>query len=188
MPQRSLFSVAVLIVASVLSACASSPLTAVSDFDSSYDFSRVRTIAIQPFSRANPATVMVSDMQVRRIDEALAVELRNRGFEVVDTDAQADLLLAWHLVTQERTDVRSFNTTTRYSCWNCGGDISVRQYTLGTFIVDLIDPVALRSVWRSTIQSRMRSAPDPQRAEENRAAAAQAIFAQFPPLAGSAIP
>ncbi|MGB1142009.1 MAG: DUF4136 domain-containing protein [Halioglobus sp.] len=172
------------VLAAVLGACASSLPTAVTDFDGNYNFSEVRKIAIQPFSRANPATVVVSDMQVQRIDEALAVELRNRGFEVVTDNAQADLLLAWHLVTQERTDVRSFNTTTRYSCWNCGSNISVRQYTQGTFIVDLIDPVALRSVWRSTMQSRMRSEPDPQQAEENRRAAAQVIFAEFPPLSG----
>jgi hypothetical protein len=47
--------------------------------------------------------------------------------------------------------------------------------------VDLIDPQSLRSVWRSTWQSRLRDQPDPEQAEENRRAAASAIFAQFPP-------
>ena len=97
--------------------------------------------------------------------------------------AAADMLLTWHLVTQERTDVRTFNTASRYNCWSCGSstNVSVRQYTQGTFIVDMVDPIALRSVWRSIFESRMRDQPDPERAAENRRAAAAAIFAEFPP-------
>lgn len=181
MPYRTLRNLVVTVLVMLVAGCASGPPPAVTDFDRGYDFSKVKKIAIQPFNRANPATVVVSDMQVDRIDEAVAQELASKGYEMVDSDAEADLLLAWHLVTQERTDVRSFNTTTRYSCWSCGSDISVRQYTQGTFIVDLIDPVSLRSVWRATMQSRMRSEPDPQQAEQNRRAAAQEVFARFPP-------
>jgi len=183
MPYRTLRALAGMLFAVVLAACASSPPTAVIDFDRAYDFSGVQKIAIQPINRANPATVVISDMQVSRIDEALSEELQRRGMQIVEDNAQADMLLAWHLVTQERTDVRSFNTSTRYSCWSCptSSNISVRQYTQGTFIVDLIDPVSLRSVWRSTMQSRMRSQPDPQRAAENRRAAAQEVFSGFPP-------
>lgn len=184
MPCRTLRILVTTVLVLLVAGCASGPPPAVTDFDRGYDFSKVKKIAIQPFNRANPATVVVSDMQVERIDEAVARELANRGYEIVDSNEEADLLLAWHLVTQERMDVRSFNTTTRYSCWSCGSDISVRQYTQGTFIVDMIDPVSLRSVWRSTMQSRMRSEPDPQRADENRRAAAQVVFAKFPPGAG----
>lgn len=184
MPYRALRNLAAIVLLALAAGCVSGPPPAVTDYDRGYNFSEVRKIAIQPFNRANPATVVVSDMQVERIDEAVAEELSGRGYEIVDDNAEADLLLAWHLVTQERTDVRSFNTTTRYSCWSCGSDISVRQYTQGTFIVDMIDPVSLRSVWRSTMQSRMRSEPDPQQAEENRRAAAQVIFANFPPVPG----
>ena len=79
--------------------------------------------------------------------------------------------------------MRSYNTSTRYNCWSCssGSNVRVSQFTQGTFIVDLIDPQSLRSVWRSTWQSRLRDQPDPEQAEENRRAAASAIFAQFPP-------
>ena len=183
MPQFNLRIGVVLLLSLLLGACASTTPTAVTDFDRNFDFSGVRKIAIQPINRANPATVIISDMQVSRIDEALADELQRRGFQIVKDNAQADMLLAWHLVTQERTDVRTFNTTTRYNCWSCpaGGNVTVRQYTQGTFIVDMIDPVALRSVWRSTMQSRMRTQNDPAQAAENRRAAAAEIFADFPP-------
>ena len=164
----------------ILAGCASTP-TAQMDFDPGFDFSAVKTIAIQPIDRSVASTVIVSDMQVSRINEALTTELARRGYQVVDNNADADLLLAWHLITQERMDVRSYNTSIRYNCWNCGSDIRVTQFTQGTFIVDLIDPARLQSVWRSVFESRLRDQPDPERAAENRRVAAQAIFAEFPP-------
>jgi len=104
---------------------------------------------------------------------------------VVQDNKQADMFLVWHLVTQEKTDVRSYNTTSYYNCWRCGpatgSEISVRQYTEGTFIVDMVDPLRSRSVWRSTIQSKLKSRPDPQESEARRREAARAIFAKFPP-------
>ena len=172
----------------LITACSSTP-TARMDFDPSYDFSGVRKIAIQPINRTVASTVIVSDMQISRINETLTEELGRRGFQVVQDNADADMLLAWHLVTQERTDVRSFNTSTRYNCWNCGSmgtNVSVRQYTQGTLIVDLIDPVRNQSVWRSIIQSRLQSEPDPAESEARRREAAQAIFAPFPPSASPA--
>ena len=171
-----------LIVLLALAGCASTP-TAQMDFDPGFDFTGVRNIAIQPIDRSVATTVIVSDMQVSRINEALAAELQRKGYQVVDNNADADMLLTWHLITQERMDVRSYNTSIRYNCWNCSGgsNLRVTQFTQGTFIVDLIDPQRLQSVWRSTFESRLRDQPDPERAAENRRAAAEAIFAEFPP-------
>ncbi len=169
----------------LLSACAT-PLVATMDFDDQFDFSPVRKLAILPVDRTSLSTIAVSDMQIARVDEALANELRRKGFEVVGDTAAADAYITWHLVTEERTDVRTYNSMSYYNCWRCGpnvSDVSVRQYTQGTFIVDLIDPLRNRSVWRSVIESRMQSNPDPGSAEsaQRRAEAAQAIFAEFPP-------
>ena len=170
-------------------ACATSTLEAVSDFDRSYDFTTVQRIAILPIDRTSAAERLISDMQVRRIDEALAAELQRRGFTVVEERADANVYLSWHLVTREVTDIRSYNASSAYQCWRCGppvSDVSVRQFTEGTFIVDMIDPLRNRSVWRSTIQSRLRDKPDPAQAEQRRAAAAKAVLAPFPPDADGA--
>jgi hypothetical protein len=170
-------------------ACATTTFEAVSDFDNSYDFTAVRRIAILPIDRTSAAERLISDMQVGRIDAALAEELQSRGFTVVEDREDADVYLSWHLVTRERTDIRSYNASSAYQCWRCGppvSDVSVRQYTEGTFIVDMIDPLRNRSVWRSTIQSRLSDKPDPQQAEQRRAAAAKAVLAPFPPQADGA--
>ena len=174
----------------VLAACGSTP-TANMDFDPAFDFSGVRTFAIQPIHRTEASRAVLSDMQIGRVNASLTDELERRGFQVVDNNAEADILLVWHLVTQERTDIRTFNSTRRYRGWHSGPrgwgnmgtntNVTVRQYTQGTFIVDLVDPVRLQAVWRSVFESRMRDQSNPERAEEARNTAVAAVLAEFPP-------
>ena len=71
------------------------------------------------------------------------------------------MLVSWHLATQQKTDVRTYETPayggyhgygpynrySNYSCWSCmptRTEVSVQDYTEGTFIVDMIDPVRLQ--------------------------------------------
>ncbi|MFT6287881.1 MAG: hypothetical protein ACJA09_002638 [Alcanivorax sp.] len=176
-------ALAILALAALSVGCAT-PLEATSDFDQNFDFSKVQKIAIQPTSRTDPATIQISDMQIERVTQALADELEHKGFQVVDDKTEADMFLSWHLVTHEKTDVRSYDSMSYYNCWRCGpavSDVSVRQYTQGTFIVDMIDPARNKSAWRSIIQSRLSSKPHPDAGEERRQEAAQAIFVAFPP-------
>ena len=167
-------------------ACSSAP-TANMDFDPGFDFSGVRKIAILPLNRQVTSVAEVSDMQASRLNQSLADELSRRGYEVVQNPADADMLMTWHLVTQERTDVRTYNSmSARYSsCWSCAPtsstSVRVTQHTQGTLIVDLLDPARGRSVWRSVLESRMRDMSDPLKAAEIRQSAAEAIFNEFPP-------
>lgn len=181
---RVLLLAGVLISQGFIQGCASPSITAQNDFDANFDFSDVQRLRILPIDRTTAAEKLISDMQAQRIDDALAAELRSRGYAVVSDPKLADLSVSWHLVTHEKTDIRSYNAYSAYNCWRCGppvSDVNVRQYTEGTFIVDLIDPLRNQSVWRSTIQSEMRSQPDPERAADIRAKAAKAVFAAFPP-------
>ncbi|WP_439107362.1 DUF4136 domain-containing protein [Congregibacter sp.] len=178
---------AFVVLAYLMNACASSgmsSLEAVSDFDADFAFDEVQRLAILPIDRTSAAEKLISDMQVDRINKSLGIELQSRGYEIVSDRDAADVYLAWHLVTREKTDIRSYNAASAYNCWRCGppvSDVSVRQYIEGTFIVDLIDPERNRSVWRSTIQSTLKSNPDPKDAEMNRAVAVKAVLAPFPP-------
>jgi len=177
--------------------CASGPPKPNVDYKQDYDFQPVRKIALYDesgqVSGDNP--LQLSDMQIDRIDEALAYALRNKGFELTTEAADADLLLSWHLVTQHKTDVRTYETPSygagygryggynrysMYSCWSCTNtDVRVSNYTQGTFIVDMIDPDLRKSVWRGIIQSKLKGELAEEQAKLNEAATA--IFASFPP-------
>lgn len=190
---------AILCLYLALAACASTP-TPVVDYNGDYDFSTVDTLAMYRDSGAvvgqNP--LRLSDMTRDRIDRALLGALEAKGLTAVDDPARADLLLSWHLVTEERSDVRSYqrptvgvgyaagfypyNRYSLYSCWSCRPtetEVTVHDYTLGTFVVDLIDPALEKSVWRSVITSRLKGQPE--RDQEKYDAAAARILADFPP-------
>lgn len=179
-----------------LAACSSSPPKPEVDFKQDYDFSHVRKIAMYPSSGGvsgdNP--LQLSDMQRNRVDSALKLALENKSMTLVSDPAEADLLLSWHLATQHKTDVRTYQTPSyggyyggynrysMYNCWNCSPyrtEVSVQDYTEGTFIVDMIDPNLKQSVWRGITQSRLKGNQeyDPQKYNE----AAAAMFFSFPP-------
>ena len=180
----------------LVSACASGPPKPTVDFKPGYDFIKVKKIAMYRDSGQvvgdNP--LQLSDIQRGRIDEALGYALVNRGVQIVDDAKDADLLLSWHLVTQHKTDVRTWETPTyggyygrynrysAYNCWSCRPthtEVSVHNYTQGTFIVDLIDPRMKKSVWRAVTQSKLKGEPSQDLGKYNEAATA--IFASFPP-------
>lgn len=169
-----------------LTACSgTSTIEADTDFDSSFDFSNVKRINLQSPRRADaPQDILLSDMQINRIEDALADELESRGFVIVVGDDPADLLLSWHLVTQEQTDVRTYDSMSRYNCWRCGpsvSEVSVRHYTEGTLIVDMIDPSRDKSVWRAIVEERLKPKAGELEAATRRKEAARAIFSGFPP-------
>ena len=190
----------VITTALILAACSTTP-TADIDFKQDFDFSQVKVIGF--FDRSGEVTgdnpLQLSDFQKERIDNALARELSKRGFEVTDNPDEADMLLSWHLGTHEKTDVRTYETPSygmgmgygryggynRYSLYNCWGcsntEVSVTNYTEGTFIIDMIDPRLGKSVWRSVTQSKLKGKRHEDDPEEVNAAAAL-VLGTFPPL------
>ena len=198
---RNLRRLLVLPALAMLVACTSSPPKPEVDYKADYNFGAVRKIAFYDDSGMiggnNP--IPLSDMQRERIDVALEQALGSKGYEMLpEKDAdQADLLISWTLITNDKTDVRTYETPAmgmsagygryggynRYSMYNCWGctqtEVSVRNYTEGTFIVDMIDPKLKKSVWRGLTQSKMKGNHDADQDKYN--AAADRIFASFPP-------
>ena len=183
---------------SLLAACASSPPVTSVDYKPDYDFRAVQKLAFYDdsgeVSGNNP--IMLSDMVRDRIDSGLETALKAKGYTWVEDASQADLLVSWHLVTQDKTDVRTYQTPSMgvgygryggynrysmYNCWGCGSqtEVSVKNYTEGTFIVDMIDPRLKKSVWRGVTQSRLKGELGHEQA--NYDAAADRIMADFPP-------
>lgn len=180
----------------LLSACASGPPKPDVDYNADHDFSQVRSIAFFADSGTvegdNP--LQLSDIQKDRINTGIRYALGKKGFTLVDDPAAADMLVSWHLVTQFKTDIQThdtgvsmgwyqgYNRYSMYNCWSCMGprtEVTSRNYTEGTFIVDMIDPGLRRSVWRGVVHSRLTGKKMQEQAQYNEAA--EAIFAAFPP-------
>ncbi len=198
LPARLLLKFLIALAATVVVGCASSPPEPKTDYRADYDFRKIKTFSFLPQSggsSGNSPKVFISDMVSNRIDLALERAMELKGFKYVEDPKQADALLSWHLVAQEKTDVRTYNTgptyggyyggyrgysrSAYYNCWNCGSNVSVSNYTQGTFIVDIIDHDLKQSVFRSVIQSRLKG--DDQRDQADYDAAAANILKGFPP-------
>ena len=187
------------LMTTLLMACTSGPPKPAVDYKQDFNFMGVKKIGFyrQSGQVTGDNPLQLSDIQRERIDTALTYALGNRGFQIVDDPAQADMLLSWHLVTQHKTDVRTYETPaygagygrygyynrySAYNCWSCAPtrtEVSVQNYTQGTFIVDMIDPQMKKSVWRGVTQSRLKGKHSEDQGKYNEAATA--MFASFPP-------
>jgi hypothetical protein len=78
------------------------------------------------------------------------------------------MCLSWRCVPQESDSVATFDP----------GSESVSQ---GTLYVNMIDPILLQSVWRSTFHSDLRDRPETSAAAQYRREVAVAVLADFPP-------
>jgi hypothetical protein len=165
-----------LVLLSIAAACTAPAPKTSTTFDPQYNFSKVHKIYIEPFNRADPATITVTDDQIVRITAALEAGLRNKGFEIAAFTKEADLLLTWLLVTPEQVNMSSYDSA-RYA--DTGEKMG--KYTDGTLVVDMSDPIRLQAVWRSDYKAEIKTTEDPQQNAAVLKAAVQALFADFPP-------
>ena len=177
MRQRTPWIIALMLLP-LVGGCSSAPATPTTSmtYDQQFNFAGVHKIYIEPSSRSDAATIQVSDAQIQRINSALTNELGRKGFQVVSSSDQADLLLSWYLVTRDLVKADASD------CDGC--DMAVdggERYSKGTLSVELIDPMRNQPVWRTVLKTELTGEPGTAAAEQARLAAAAAIFARFPP-------
>ena len=172
------WTIALLILLPLVGGCSSAPAapTTSMTYNQQFNFAGVNKIYIEPTSRTDAATIQVSDTQIQRINSALTEELGRKGFQVVSSSAQADLLLSWYLVTRDLVEADTSD------CDGC--DMAVdggERYSKGTLSVEMTDPMRNQPVWRSVLKTELTGEPGTAAAEQARLEAAAAIFARFPP-------
>ena len=146
-----------------LSGCVSTEPTIITNISPDADFSGVTSFTImQPTGtdRSNgvrtPLTLMLA--------EAVTNEMKIRGISQSDSP---DLLVNFYVNSEDRINVRNTPTTSasfhsshrsrgRYSAWG-GYTTTVRQYTVGTLVIDIVDPKTNTLVWEGIAQHRLRS-------------------------------
>ena len=146
----------------MLAGCTSSGPRITVNFAPGADLSNFQTFNfMQPLGtdRSNGARTPISTMLMN----AVSREMTNRGLRQSDSP---DLLVDFFVTTEVRMDVRSTPTmhSVHRSHWRHGCcttwptyQTTVRQYTQGTLLIDLIDPAANALVAEGAAQSRLRS-------------------------------
>ena len=161
-----------LIIALTMSACSSVSVN--QDFDTSYDFTGLRTYAWLPVT----VSVNVGELKARRFMTAVDNELATLGYQKTTEDA--DFLVNVHGATQQQTDVTSYGYG--YGRWGGGaGGVDVDTYTEGTLILDFVDGQSKEMFWRGTANAIVDPGQSAEKQEAKFASIAQQMLAEFPP-------
>jgi hypothetical protein len=147
-----------------------------SDRDPDTDFAAYRTFAWigpAPLARAKkPGGVsFVSALDDQRIRRAVDGELASRGYRLVATAAEADLVVAYSVGSEEKVHVQESPMMTtlypyprsyRYGGWYTSSAVRIQQYTEGTLSLEVYDRNTEQAVWVGWASKRLSRSDDHQ--------------------------
>jgi hypothetical protein len=159
MISKNLKILLLLAVVATLGACKiRPPVTA--DYDTEYNFSKLKSYYwIKPKDKNK-----VSTLDDKRQMKAIEVVLGRQGFNLASESRTADFLLKTHTVTDKKTDVDSYYRTWGHHPFPFYHPLGwphnpmttvVREYEVGTLVLDIIDPVNQQVIWRSSIARKL---------------------------------
>ena len=133
------------VLALFLCACAAtaSAQTVQSDFDKSYDFSKLKTFDFAP-QRFDDALSRDS-LNNGRIRHALESKLMAAGYGMEEMD-KPDFVVVYYVSSRNKFSVQDYGYGPPR--WFGRRDVRVDEYTEGTLTVDLIDAKTRQLVWR----------------------------------------
>ena len=159
-----------------------------SDYDSSMDFSKLRTFTWAPMPPDLPNDPFINKTQLdSQIREATENQLAALGF-VKETAGNPDFLIVYHAAVEKGIDVVELNNYyandphNRYHMgWGSGHRKTyVFEYDLGTLILDFLDPEMKKIIWRGSVQAEVNRGALPIERETRIDEAIQKMLGEFP--------
>ena len=164
----------------VLSAC-SNDITIDSDFNNSVDFSTYRSYRWHDGNEFNLASqeFLASDLMDQRIRQNVNDQMLNKGIRHRD-NGPVNFLINYSVTTQDRIDVNTYNTYggygpgytyvgygalgpyrysgvgVRYTYGSMNTETVISQYTQGTLVLDIIEPLENQLVWRGIAEGKIK--------------------------------
>ena len=160
------------------------------DFDPSTDFTRFHTFAFAGLTDITKTGLLDNSLTRKRIETGVSRELTKKGLREVKMDERPDLLVHYWLGTKDKQRVQgttSGPTGGYYGGYYGGGygwganynTVTTYEYTEGTLVVDLVEPVKKELQWRATMVAILEDT-----AQENTELGNKAIikaFENYPP-------
>jgi len=130
------------------------------------------------------------DILDARIRTTIAQHLASKGMQE-RTVAEPDYFVNYDINLQNKMDVYSVNTYYGYATVGWGWtyyapgpavtQTTVREYQVGTLLVDFLDPATRRLVWRGTASADLQQNLDQDEKQARLDRAVTGILADFPP-------
>ncbi|MCY1045116.1 DUF4136 domain-containing protein [Corallococcus sp. bb12-1] len=133
-----------------------------------------------------------NDITDSRVKEAVNQDLQSRGYRKVDASENPDFLIGWQGAIDTRLSAEMVDNYYGYPWdpfWGSyygpygGGGTYVRQYDVGTLILDVVDAKEKKLVWRGTAQANLGDTPSIQSAGKKLDEGVEKMMKEFPPKA-----
>ncbi|MFV2006291.1 MAG: DUF4136 domain-containing protein [Longimicrobiales bacterium] len=156
------------------------------DYNPETDFTSYRTFAWAEGSGSGHDMRVAGDLMDRRFRRAIASELVSRGLEKATSD-QPDVFVGYQVALDDRIDYQTINTYYG-SGWGYRGvyggvgasQVTAREYTVGTLVIDVYDASQRELVWRGAGEGRVKQARSPEESQELINQAVTQIMKEFP--------
>ncbi len=169
-----------------------STLSVKTDYNPAYDFSTLKNYTWLDNNKAHGTDARVNnDLVVDRVCKAVEQTLAARGYVKTDA-ASADFIVSWFGAIDKKLQVNTIDHF--YSPYGYGSlyrdpfwSGSVRtttayEYEEGTLIIDILDPVQHKLIWRGTGKDQIYSNKNPEEISKGINEAVAAIMKYFPPV------
>lgn len=166
----------ILTISLIASACSTTKI--MTDVNQTSDFNKVKTYQVV-FEEPTDHSVYINDLNNKRIEKALDIELKNRGLEKVNNNADVQLHI---LLGVEETKSYSANTThmgdpfmgRRYRGTGMGySTTTMNEYTtnIGNFTITMRDAKSGELMWYVTAEKELKSKKKNQQEKVNEGVA-----------------
>jgi len=183
---KALQSFWIVVTLVLMQACSGIPVS--QDFEQGFDFSGLKTFAWDANEENQWGIASSNELVDRRIRSAIENTLTARQFSQVDS-GKADFLMLYNVVVEQRISSSNVSggvsvgrsSRGRHGSIGLSTGSQVRTYEQGTLLIDVIDVVSDKLVWRGTSSQALPDLSDPQRLTDHINTTVAAILEQFPP-------
>lgn len=166
-----------MLAAVLLTGCAAQSVT---DYDSAVVFGEYDSWAFAPAEQEGGFT----SLDARRVREAVERELERKAMTKRTAD-EADLLVDWRIVEEERLEQSGVGLGFGFGSGNFGWGLSspppVREVTEGKLVVRLADRQTGEVIWQATGRRYLRENQSPDTRRKIIDEVVSDMFSQYPP-------
>lgn len=158
------------------------------DYNPDFDFGSIGTYAWLPHESPPGTDLRINNALINdRVVAAVDARLEAKGYRKTDAGTP-DVYVTWLGAIDRRIRMDTINNYygpywygSRGCCWGGPRRTLVSEYEEGTLIVDVLNAVDRKLVWRGTGSDYIRTMKTPEETTRNINAAIAGILADFPP-------
>ncbi len=167
-----------LLAGALFAACGSTSVVNQRDETATFDRYQSFTIEPGPVTTDDAVTAGPNQLAQRRVDESIGSAMAAKGLSPAKSD-EADLIVTYSASERDRQELVRGRMGPVVGTFS-GTDLWVQDYREARLVIDVVDPVSQKVVWRSTARGLNQTFRDPEFVTKTVAAALEG-FPRAPP-------